>query len=900
MTIRNLEFALDPRSLAVVGASRRPDALGGIVLRNVLAGGFSGTVHPVNPKYTDIGGRPCYRDASALPDPVDLAVIATPPHTVPGIVADFGAHGTKAAVVITAGFGKGPGSLRQQLLDAAQPNLLRVFGPNCLGLMMPPAGLDASFAHRPPLKGDLAMLSQSGAVVTTVIDWATSRGIGFSAMVSLGDMADVDFGDLIDWFAADIHTRAILLYVEAVTNPKKFMSASRAAARAKPVVVIKSGRHAEAARAAASHTGALAGVDAVYDAAFRRAGLLRVQELDELFEAAETLSRIRPFHGRRLAVLTNGGGVGVMAVDRLVDLGGELAPLDETTIAKLDAALPTTWSRANPVDIIGDADPARYRDAMEALLADRTADAVLVMNCPTALASSSDAAAEVARTVREAHARVWPPKPVFAAWLGGPAFEESRGEFEAAEIPAFSTPADAVGGFMHIVRYSDALEQLMRTPPSLPEAFEPDVAAARAVVAKALEAGRDWLAAPECGTLMAAYRIPLAAARAAATPEDAARIAGPIVAEHGAVAVKIFSPDILHKTDVGGVRLDVTLAEDVAKAAREIMASARKARPDARIDGVTVEPMIHRPGARELILGLVDDELFGPVVLFGQGGTAVEVIRDKALALPPLDLALAHDLIARTRVSALLKAFRSEPAADVEAVALTLVKLAQLSADIPEIREVDLNPVLADANGVIAVDARVRVTPEPHRDRHGLNPRFAIRPYPKQWERELTISDGFRVVARPVRPEDERLYEEFFSHVEQADLRLRFFTPKPDLSHRFLARLTQIDYGRAMAFVALEPETGELMGVVRIHADPDGERAEFAVMVRSDLKGRGLGWALMELIIEYGRTIGLKVIHGEVLRHNKTMLAMCRSLGFAQVQSADDPEIVRMELRLDA
>jgi acetyltransferase len=898
MTIRNLDAAFAPGSLALVGASPQAGSVSAVVLRNLRAAGFAGPVHLVNPRHREIDGQACYPDAAALPGPVDLALIVTPPQTVPEIVGAFGVRGARAAVVITAGFGSGPGSLRQQLLDASKPHTLRVFGPNCVGLLVPGIGLNGSFAQAGPLKGDLALLSQSGAVITTVIDWANQRNIGFSAMVSLGDMADVDFGDLLDWFAGDIHTRAILLYVEGITDPHKFMSAARAAARVKPVVVVKSGRHAEAAKAAASHTGALAGVDAVYDAAFRRAGLLRVDDLDELFDAVETLSRVKPFRGRRLAVLTNGGGLGVLAVDRLVDLDGTLAGLSAKTIDRLNSVLPPTWSKGNPVDIVGDAPPQRYQSALEALLADENTDAVLVLNCPTALSSSYEAATTVAATARAHHSNAWPAKPVFAAWLASERRDDVRATFEQAAIPVFSSPTAAVRGVTHLVRYSQAQDALMRTPPSLPTDFTPDIEAARKVVADALSTGQTWLRAPQIAEVLRAYSIPVAVAEPAADPAAARDIAGRIIAEHGACAVKVYSPDILHKTDVGGVRLDLTSADAAQKAASEILAAARTARPDARIDGVTVEPMIHRPGARELIVGLADDPLFGPVVLFGQGGTAVEVIRDKALALPPLDLMLAHDLIARTRVARLLAAFRSEPAADIDAVALSLVKVAQMAADIPQIREFDINPLLADAGGVVAVDARIRVEAEERTDSHGVNPRFSIRPYPKEWERELSLNDGSKVLARPVRPEDEALYDAFFAKIERGDLRLRFFTPKPDLSHRFLARLTQIDYARAMAFVAIAPATGELLGVVRIHADPDHESAEYAILLRSDMKGRGLGWALMQLIIEYARADGLEQIYGDVLRGNETMLAMCRELGFAEILADADPDVVTVGLSL--
>lgn len=833
MTIRNLEHVFEPRAVALIGASATPGKLGRVVLTNLLKAGFKGEIYPVNPGYAEIGGRKCYPDVASLPVPPDLAVIATPAETVPGLIHELGKAGAKAAIILSAGLGRGPGSLAQAALDAARPHLLRLVGPNSLGLMAPRIGLDASFSHTSPEKGDLAFLSQSGAVITTVADWATAHNTGFSAMVSLGDMADIDFGDLLDWFAADTATRAILLYVEAITHPQKFMSAARSAARAKPVVVIKAGRHAEAAKAAASHTGALAGVDAVYDAAFRRAGLLRVFQLEELFAATETLSRLKPFRGDKLAVLTNGGGTGVLAVDTLADHGGKLAELDEETLRALDGVLPGIWPRNNPVDILGDADTERYRASLDLLLADKNTDAVLVMNCPSALASSKEAAEATAEAIAAYKEKRPRGKPVFTAWLGGATGAEARQIFEPLRIPSYETPEDAVRGFMYLTRYSAAQDALIRMPPRLPENFKPDAEAARRTISAALAAGKEWLSTPEIAEIFSAYDIPFSDAHFTNKPESTAEV-----------------------------------------------------------------PAVHRPGARELVLGLVDDPLFGPAVLFGQGGMAAEIIEDKALALPPLDLVLAHDLIGQTRVANLLKAYRTEPAADTQAIALTLVKLSQLAADLPEVRDLEINPLLADQHGVLALDARLRVAPEPRRDRHGGNPRFAVHPYPSEWVREMKLEDGTTIEVRPVRPEDEILYHEFFDNVTPEDARLRFFSPKPQLSHKLITRFTQIDYNRAMAFVALEKETGQLWGVVRLHTDPDGIEAEYAILIRSDLKGKGLGWALMQLALDYGRMTGLKKIYGDVLRTNSGMLRMCAALGFAQHQDLDDPGIVRVDIDL--
>ena len=676
------------------------------------------------------------------------------------------------------------------------------------------------------------------------------------------------------------------------------MSAARAAARVKPVVVIKSGRHSQGARAAATHTGALAGSDAVYDAAFRRAGLLRVLDLDELFSAAETLGHLQSSHGHRLAIITNGGGLGVLAVDRLIDLGGELAGISEDVRKSLDKVLPERWSHANPVDILGDANGERYAQACERVLGDTANNAVLIMNAPNTLASPLESAKSVVAAVKKHRTETYSRKPVFTAWVGdaGPA----AAVFGEAGIPHFPSEADAVRGFMHIVRYREGLDVAMQTPPSLPEDFAPDVAAGRAIIQSALKDKRGWLNPMEINELFAAYAIPIASATLARDADQAARAATALLASGSTVVVKISSPDILNKSDVGGVRLNLTSERAVHDATEDILQRARQMRPQARIDGVTVHPMILRPRARELIAGLADDPTFGPVVVFGRGGTAVEVINDKALALPPLDLNLARDLIARTRVSRILKSYRDVPAADEGAVALLLVKIAQMAADLPEIREIDINPLLADKDGVIAVDAQVTIAPLSETIRGSGHYRFAIRPYPKEWERHVTLKDGRGIFVRPVRPEDEHLYPEFFAHVSQDDVRLRFFSAMKELTHPFIARLTQLDYARAMAFIAIEETTGRMLGVVRLHTDADFASAEYAILIRTDLKGIGLGSMLMRMIIEYGRTEGVRAIRGQVLSRNTVMLEMCRNLGFGIRPDPENSDISLVVLPLIA
>jgi acetyltransferase len=897
MSTYRLNSLFAPRSVAVVGASPRLTSTGRAVLANLRQAGFPSPIYLVNPHYDEIEGIRAAKSYDALPEAPEVVAIAVPPAAVPDTVAAAARKGTAVGIVITAGLGRGPGSLAERCEKNARAAAMRLVGPNCLGVQVPRAKLNASFAAAAPLIGDLALISQSGAIAAGMVQWAAGRGVGFSAIVSLGDSIDVDFADLLDYFVYDRNTRAILLYVESIRDARKFMSAARAAARTKPVLVIKSGRHAQGARAAMTHTGALAGSDAVYDAAFRRAGLLRVIDLDELFAAAETLSRLSPLSGKRLAILTNGGGIGVLAVDRLVDLGGELGGISPGTLRKLDAVLPAIWSRANPVDIAGDADAERYAVALECLLDDEANDAVLVMNVPTALASAADAAKSVIVVAERHRGKRMLSKPVFTMWMG------ERGSasqaFEAAGIPNYPTESTAIHGFMHLARYREARDLLMATPPNLPEDFAPDVTAVRPLIDAVLREQRTWLDPIELMRVLSAYRIPVTPAVLARDADAAVAAAKTHLAKGVPVVLKIQSPDIVHKSEVGGVRLDLASEQAVRAAATDILSRARATKPHARIAGVTVFPMIVRPKARELIVGVADDPTFGPVIAFGQGGTAVEVISDKALALPPLNLDLARRLIAGTRVSRVLKAYRNVPAADESAIELLLVKLSQLVADFPEIREVDLNPVLADETGVIAVDARIAVAPveKRHAGASG-NPRFAIRPYPKEWERHITLRDGMAVFVRPVRPEDEPLYGPFFAAVAPDDLRLRFFAPVKDFSHTFIARFTQIDYARAMAFIATDETTGAMLGVVRVHSDAAYTNGEYAILVRSDQKGRSLGWLLMQLIIDYARSEGLRTINAQVLRENTGMLDMCRELGFHIASDPQEPSSVMATLPL--
>lgn len=890
MSTYRFDKLLAPRSIALVGAVGRAGSLGRSVLDSLRAAGFPGAIMPVQPDQATVEGLPCVPRVADLPAAPDLVLIAVPPPSVPEVVAQAAAIGAGAAVILTARLGSRPEDPGPVAHGIARAHGLRLLGPDSAGLAVPGAKLNASLFAHAPLAGDLALVSQSGTVAAAIVAWGARHGTGFSAVLSLGSVLDIGVADCLDHFAADYRTRAILLCLDRVADARRFMSAARAAARAKPVVVLRAGRHRPDTRAAVTHTGALARPDAVYAAAFRRAGLLAVPDLDAMFSAVETLGRQRPFPGHRLAIVSNGRGIGLLAADRLIERAGTLA-----APAEAEGRAP-----GNPLDLGIEAAGPAFAAALTPLLTDRTSDAVLAIHVPTVRSEAGAVAEAVAATVKAARAGQTRKKPVFAVTLGDA--EAARETFAQAGIPHFTTDSEAIEGFLHLVRYREAQDDLMRTPDSLPRDFSPDTARARSIVAGALRQGAAWLDPVAVNGLLQAYGIPTVPITLAPDTAAAAAAAWPIIAAGGTVALKVVSPDIVHKSDIGGVHLDLTSEADVAEAARSILARARRERPDARVTGFAVQPMVRRGQRRELIAGLAEDAVFGPVVVFGRGGTAVEVIDDRALGLPPLDLTLARDLIARTRVARRLEAYRDVPAADLGAIALTLVKLSQLAADLPQVRELDINPLLADETGVLALDARVRIG-RAERGAHGRgHPRFAIRPYPAEWIRTLNLKDR-TVRVRPVRPEDEGLFLAFFKGLDPEDLRLRFFGPVREFSHAFLARLTQLDYARAIAFVATEIEPGggeRMLGAVRLHADANHESGEYAIAVGRDARGTGLAFALMRLMIDWARSEGIGRVEGTVLAENRPMLAVCRRLGFAQGRDPDDPGLVKVHLDLAA
>ncbi|HSV84127.1 MAG TPA: bifunctional acetate--CoA ligase family protein/GNAT family N-acetyltransferase [Ramlibacter sp.] len=883
MSVRHLDFLFSPRSVAVVGVSDRPGNLGVIVLRNLRQGGFAGPVWAVNRHRGQVDGMPVHAGLAELPQAPELAILCTPAPSVPLLIEQLARMGTRAAIVLAAGM-KQPGpdgrSLEQAMLDAARPHLLRILGPNCIGALVPGHGLNASFAPGSAAAGGLAFVSQSGALATAMLDWANAHRIGFSHFISLGDSADVDFGDVLDYLASDAQTRAILLYIESAKHARKFMSAARAAARNKPVLVVKAGRAPEGARAAASHTGALAGSDPVFDAAVRRAGMLRVDTLEALFDAAATLARPAPWRGERLAIVTNGGGAGVLAADALSLAGGRLAELSAATLAKLDAQLPASWSRANPIDIIGDAPIERYRATLQVLLDAPEVDGLLFLHAPTAIVPASAIADGCLPLLRGAG------KPVLTCWLGGVTVEPARRLFAEAGQPCYETPEQAVAGWMQLLHYHRNQEALLQLPDADPAALNVDRAAAQEILDEALQAGREWLDEADAKAVLAAYGIPTVPTVFVRDAEDALGAAQDLGYP---VALKVVSPQIVHKSDVGGVALDIGSGDALRVAIVRMRQRLTRSAPGAHVTGFTVQKMLQRPRARELILGIASDAVFGPVLLFGAGGTGVELQQDSSLELPPLNLALARGMVDRTRIGRTLAGFRGGPGVNQSALLDALLRVSQMACDLAAVAELDINPLLADSDGVVALDARIRLRrPEPE-----AASRLALRPYPSRLEETVEI-DGRTLQVRPIRPEDGKRLADFYAAASPGDLRLRFFLSRREVPRSELARYAQIDYEREMTFVALDD--GRIAGEVRAVSDPDHTEAEFAIQVAAGWQGRGLGRRLVEKMLAYQRSRGTGEVFGSCLQENAAMARLARACGFTVRSSADGTVELRIQL----
>ncbi len=878
------------RSVAVFGASEREDSVAGTVFRNLRRSGYQGEVFPVNPKHQTVHGERCYASAVELPVIPELALIATPATTVVQIIEECGQRGIRHAIVLSAGFretGQAGAALEDALKAAAKKSGIRFIGPNCLGIQRPSIGLNATFSQGATQAGDLALVSQSGAICTAMLDWAEANGIGFSSVVSTGASADLDFGEILDYLAYDTRTRGILLYIEGIRDARRFMSALRATARLKPIVMVKVGRQEAGSKAAQSHTGALVGSDAVFDALVRRAGVVRVNTILQLFASARALStHIQP-SGNRLAIVTNGGGPGVMATDLAVEMGVRMAELSPATVAALDGVLPANWSRANPLDIIGDANAARYRVAVEACLADDQVDGVLVMLTPQAMTRPTDVAEAVIEVAKAS------PKPVLTCWMGEAQVREGRQLFKQAGIPYFTTPEPAVEVFSFLSAFYENQRQLMQTPGPLSQQAMPDVEGARLIIESALAHGRHLLNEVESKALLSAFRIPIAQTLIARTPMEAMLMAQQMGFP---VAMKINSPDITHKSEVHGVRLGLSSGQAVRSAFGEMLADIKRLRPDATLDGIVIEPMVIRPHAREVLLGMTSDPVLGPVIAFGAGGVDVEAFQDRAVTLPPLNRYLARDLIRRTRVATLLGPFRNRPPVDMDALENVLLRLSEMVCELPWLAELDINPLLVDENGALALDARIVVAPRvPSADRYG---HMAIHPYPTHLVTHWQLPDGQDVVIRPIRPEDAELTRDFVKSLSEETKYFRFMDAVKELPPAMLARLTQIDYTREMAILALAEIDGREveLGVARYAINPDGESCEFALVVGDQWQKQGIGHKLMDVLMDVARARGLKLMEGEVLKTNQRMLKLVQGLGFRSEPHPED-ESIRLIVR---
>jgi acetyltransferase len=891
-----LQSIFAPRTVAVVGATEHAGSVGRTILWNLISNPFGGTVYPINPKRSNVLGIKAYPNLAALPEPADLAVIVTPAPTVPGIIRECVETGVKGAIIISAGFKEsGPegARLEQQVLEEARKGKLRIIGPNCLGVMNPMSGLNATFAATMARPGNVGFISQSGALCTAVLDWSLRENVGFSAFVSIGAMADVGWGDLIDYLGDDPQTKSIIIYMETIGDARSFLSAAREVALTKPILVIKAGRTQQAAKAAASHTGSLTGSQEVFEAALRRSGVLCVNNISELFYMSEVLSKQPRPRGPRLTILTNAGGPGVLATDTLVLGGGELANLSEETVNALNEFLPRHWSHNNPVDILGDAPPERYAKALEVCAKDPNSDGLLVIVTPQAMTDPTMTAEQLKRYATSTG------KPILASFMGGAEMSAGNAILNQAGIPTFSYPDTAAQLFNYMWLYNYNLRGLYETPILPPEASQ-DATSVTALIETARNSGRTLLTEAESKQVLAAYGIPTVETRIAHSEEDALREAEAIGYP---VVLKLFSETISHKTDVGGVKLNLRDASQVRQAFREIQSSvSEKVGPD-HFMGVTVQPMISTDGY-ELIVGSSLDPQFGPVLLFGSGGQLVEVYRDQTLALPPLNSTLARLMMERTKIIKALKGVRGRPAVDLVALEQLLVRFSQLVLEQRWIKELDINPLIASADRLLALDARV-VLHGPEITSKDQLPKAAIRPYPTKYVEHTTLKTGQPILIRPIRPEDEPLMVKFHQTLSDQSVYYRYLhmlNLSQRVAHERLTRICFIDYAREMALVAeyTDPETGEkhIIGVGRLSKLHGTNEAEFAVLISDKFQREGLGTALLKRLIQVGRDEKLERIIGDILPENRGMQEVSKRLGFRTHYSFED-RLVQAVLKLD-
>ncbi len=888
-----IQVMFDPKTIALIGATEKDGAVGRTILQNLLKS-KDRKIFPVNPHASKLFNLDSYPRITAVPEHVELAVVATPARLVPGVLEECGNAGVAGAVIISAGFreiGEEGIQLENEIDRIRKKYGMRIMGPNCIGFVRPELGLNATFLRGNPPAGNIAFISQSGALGSAILDWAVSAEIGFSLFASLGSMIDIDFGDMIDYLGDDPATKSILIYMESVGNARKFMSAARAFARRKPIIIVKPGRFAESARAASSHTGAMAGDDAIYEAAFRRAGVVRVGEIEELFNAALVLDSKKLPAGPRLAIITSAGGPGVMATDALISLGGELAGISDDSMKQFNAFLPPFWSKANPVDLLGDATVERFTKALSICLDDPKVDGVLVIYVPLDSAPSTKLAHAVADIAKKAL------KPVIVTWMGGDSVKEGRKIFAENSIPQYDTPEEAVRTYVNMCRYKRHLDSLYEIPDELTPHKEPSINHLKELIRMALKEGRTLLNEEESKDFLAAYRIPVTMVQVARDSEAAVGIAEKVGYP---VVIKVVSPDISHKSDVGGVIMGIDSSAAMKSAYETLIQSVKQHAPAAVITGVAVEKMFTGVDY-ELILGAKKDRDFGTVILFGMGGTTAEFIKDFSIGLPPLNQSLAKMLMQETRVYKMLQGFRGKPAADFEGLEEILVNFSNLIVDFPEIAEIDINPLAISNGKASALDARIIIDQNYGDTCRSTYPHLIIAPYPTRYITPWQLSDGTKVILRPIRPEDEPAEYEMLASLSERTLRTRFFSIFKNISREWLILFCNIDYDRHMAIVCEMEENGRksMIGVARLIMDQDMKSGELAVLVQDRFQGKHLGTKLVEMLIGIGRERGLENIRADVLTENESMLDVFRRFGFTTHTVPDGVTEVMLKISSD-
>jgi len=893
MAIKSLDKIFKPERIALIGVSSNPKSIGGIVLSNLVGSGFNGIIYPVNPRREAVMGITCYPDVMSLPKIPDLAVIATGAKLVPQLVRECGEAGIKGIIILSAGF-KESGIEGKKLEEQVKAELvkfdgMRIIGPNCVGIMVPDLQLNITFTRGMPKKGNIAFISQSGAVCTTILDWALEENIGFSYFVSIGNTMDVNFGDLIDYFGQDPDTKSIVLYIESITEARSFMTAARAFARKKPILVYKAGRFPESAKAATSHTGTLASEDSIYNAVFARAGIARVYDIEDIFDFTDLVSRKRIPKGTNLAIITNAGGPGVMATDTLIDLKGNLAELSEQTMQKLNDCLPTFWSHGNPIDVIGDASSERYAQATKIILDDPNVDAVLVIFVPQAVTDPTETAIEVCKLADNTS------KSIIAVWAGGQSMHKGRQVFHDKNIAVFHTPEQAVRAFMTLVSYSRNLKILYETPKDIPVEFKLDRKKLREKFEAEYFKKNSILSEDISKEIIHAYGIDIAKPQPAYSSPEAVKIANKIGYP---VVLKILSPDITHKSDVGGVVLNLNDEACVAAAYKNMAESISRNFPDADIQGVTIQPMYDIKDAVELILGIKKDPVFGTVILLGMGGICTELFQDKRLCFPPVNERLARQMIESLKICPVLKGYRGSPPKNIDKLIEVIIRLSYLAADYPEIKELDINPLLVTPEDVVALDARIVIDQKLDGKKFPQFSHLLIHPYPEKYVKNTKLSDGTDVILRPIKPEDEPMWLELLSSCSKESIYFRFRTNFFFDSHEVATQFCYIDYSREMAIVAeiTENNSRKLIGVGRLIADPDHETAEYAILLTDDWQNKGLGNKLTKYCMEISKELGLKRVVAETTADNKPMIVIFKKLKFSLHFNADSTVSVTKEL----